>query len=250
MLKPDCPTDKPSRYLYRAGGCTALLFLLYAVVTILIMTLLKGGYPKTAEECFRLFRENRFIALLRIDIVSVIMMPFYYLLFFSLYTSLKTDHELIAKIALFCALVGVTIFLSGINLASIVIVSDKYNSATSPELKNQLLAACEGMLSSDMWINTGATISGILIETGAIIFSVLMLKTRVFARATGWVGVLTHGFDLASTLVGLFFARVKDVFTIVAGPLYIVWFILIGIRFFQLSFIKDVQGNAGLKVRV
>ncbi len=235
MITPGYPIDKPNRYLFKAGGWTSILFLIYSLVTILILVLLDGGYPKTATECFNMLKENRFVALLRLDIVSVVVIPFYYLLFFSIYQALRINYELIAKVALFCTLAGVTIFIAGLNLASIVILSDKYQLATSPEMKQQLLAACESMMANDMWINTGAIIRGILIETGAIIFSVLMLKTMVFNKITGWVGVLTHGFDLLSIVVGLFFLPIKEIFTMVAGPLYIAWFILIGIRLFQLS---------------
>jgi|GEM_PF-812603 len=229
------PKDKPSRILYKAGGWTSILFLVYSLVTILILVFLNGGYPETAKECFDMIRENRFEALLQLDIVSVIAIPFYYLLFFSIYRALKTEHELLAKMALFCTLAGVTIFIAGVNLVSILIVSDKYHMTASPVVRQQLLAACEGMLASDMWINTGAIIRGILIETGAIIFSILMLKTLIFNKFTGWIGIITHGFDLSSIFIGLFYPPIKEIFTMVAGPLYIVWFILIGIRLFKLA---------------
>ena len=235
MIKSNYPTDKPSRYLYKAGGWTSVLFLVYSVVAVLILVLIGEGYPKTATECFEMLKENKFIALLRLDIVSLIVIPFYYLLFYSIYQALKTDYELIAKIALFCTLAGVTVFIADTNLASIITVSNKYHSTSSPEMKQHLLAACEGMLASDMWINTGAIIRGVLIETGAIIFSVLMLKTLIFNRATGWIGLLTHGFDLSSILTGLFLPSAKELFYMVAGPLYIVWFILIGIGLFKLG---------------
>jgi hypothetical protein len=235
MTKSVYPTDKPSRYLYKAGAWTSVLLLVYSFVSILILVLIGEGYPETATECFDMLKENRFIALLRLDIVSVIVIPFYYLLFYSIYQALKTDYELISKIALFCILAGITLFIAGVNQVSILIISDKYHSASSPEMKQQLLAACEGMLASDMWINTGSIIRGILIETGAIIFSVLMLKTLIFSKVTGWVGILTHGFDLSSILVGLFFPPVKEFFTMAAGPLYIIWFILIGVGLFKLG---------------
>lgn len=235
MTNPNFATDRQSRFLYKAGGWTSVLFIMYSFVTVLILVLLNGGYPDSAAECFEMINDNRFAALLRLDIVSVIVIPFYYLLFYSIYQALKKDHEIVSKIALFCTLAGVTIFIAGINLASIIRISDKYHITSSPEMKQQLLAACEGMLASDMWINTGAIIRGILIESGAIIFSILMLKTLIFNKSTGWIGVITHGFDLSSIIAGLFYPPVKDIFTMVAGPLYIVWFILIGIRLFQLS---------------
>jgi hypothetical protein len=228
-------TDKTSRLLYMAGGWTSILFLIYSLVTILILVFLDGGYPDSAKECFEMINENRFIALLQLDLVSIIVIPFYYLLFFSIYQALKKDYELIAKIALFLTLAGVTIFISGLNLASIVKLCDKYYLTTSPELKSQLLAACEGMLVSDMWINTGAILRGIMIEVGAIIFSIIMLKTLVFNKLTGWIGLIIHSFDLLSLLIGLFYLPMKEIFIMVAGPLYIVWFILIGIRLFKIS---------------
>lgn len=235
MNKLNFPTDKPSRLLYKAGGWTSVLFLVYSFASILIMILLDGGYPDSAIECFEMINENRLIALLRLDIISIIVVPFYYLLFYSIYQSLKTDYKLIAKIALFCTLAGVTIFIAGLNITSILILSDKYHMTTSPEMKQQLLAACEGMLASDMWINTGAILRGILIESGAIIFSILMLKTLVFNKATGLVGLITHGFDLLSIIIGIFYTPIKDLFIMVAGPLYIVWFVMIGIRLFRLG---------------
>ena len=235
MTSQNFLTDRPSRLLYKAGAWTSVLFLVYSVVTIIILIGLDGGYPDTATECFEMIHENRFVALLRLDVVSIVVVPFYYLLFFSIYQSLKKDYEIIAKIAFFMTVAGVTVFISGLNLASIIHLSDKYYQTTSPELKNQLLAACEGMLASDMWINTGAIIRGILIESGAIIFSIIMLKTLVFNKATGWVGILTHSFDLLSIVIGLFYAPIKEIFTMVAGPLYIVWFVLIGVRLFKMS---------------
>ncbi len=227
--------DKPNRILFKAGGWTSVLFIFYSIATILILVLLDGGYPDSALKCFEMIHENKFLALIQLDIISVIVVPFYYLLFFCLYQALKEGYELISKIALFLTLAGITVFVSGINLASILHLCDKYYAASSPELRNQLLAACEGMLAADMWVNTGAIIRGILIESGAVIFSVIMLKTAVFGKAAGWVGFFTHGFDLASVVIGLFYAPMKIIFTMIAGPLYFVWFIMIGIRLFQLG---------------
>ncbi|MBN1499806.1 MAG: hypothetical protein JW982_06620 [Spirochaetes bacterium] len=230
--------DRSSRLLYKAGGWTAVLFLAYTFTALLIFAFVGKGYPESALECFDMLNENMFTALLRLDIVSVIVIPFYYLLFFSIYQSLKKNNELFAKIGLFCTLAGVTIFISGLNITSIVILSNKYHMTDSPEMRQHFLAACEGMLAEDMWINTGSIIRGILIEAGAVIFSILMLKTLIFNKATGIVGLLTHGFDFMSIIIGIFYAPMKEIFTMVAGPLYVVWFVMVGIGLFRLSKIK------------
>jgi hypothetical protein len=170
MTTQNYSADKSSRILYKAGEWTSVLFLVCSVATILILALLDGGYPCSASECFKMIHENRFLASIRMDLISIIVIPFYYLLFFSIYCALKKNYELIAKNALFLTLTGVPVFVSGINLAPIVHLSDKYYQTASSELKNHLLAACEGMLAKDMWINTGAIIRGILIESGQLFF--------------------------------------------------------------------------------
>ena len=91
-------TDK---YLYKAGGWVSILFLIYSVATILILALLDGGYPDSALDCFKMIHANRFVALIRMDLISIIIIPLYYLLFFSIYRALKNDSELLSKIALF-----------------------------------------------------------------------------------------------------------------------------------------------------
>ena len=241
MTELNFETDKSSRILYFAGGCTAVLFILYSIITIVIFATVGKGYPESAAECFNMINENRFIALLRLDIASIIVIPFYYLLFFSLYHALKNNCELLAKISLFLILAGVTIFICGLNLTSILILSEKYNNASDPQVKQQLLAACESMLANDMWINTGAKIRGIMIETGALFFSIMMLNTGIFNKLTAVTGIIAHGFDLTSEIVSIFIPPVKDYFSMLAGPLYILWFILIAVRFFQLSMYRFPQ---------
>jgi len=59
-VKSDYPNDRPGRCLYKAGGWTSVLFLVYSFVTILILILLDGGYPETATGCFDMLKENRF----------------------------------------------------------------------------------------------------------------------------------------------------------------------------------------------
>ena len=67
-----------------------------------------------------------------------------------------------------------------------------------------------------------------LIEVGAILISLVMLRSSAFARATARIGLVTHGLDLTQILVGTFVAAVKVPIMVIAGPLYLVWFFLVG----------------------
>jgi hypothetical protein len=62
-----------------------------------------------------------------------------------------------------------------------------------------------------------------------------MLQSKTFGKATAYVGILTHGLDLAHLLIGFFMPRVGVILMAIAGPLYLVWFPLVGRDLFKLS---------------
>jgi hypothetical protein len=70
---------------------------------------------------------------------------------------------------------------------------------------------------------------------GAILICLVMLRGTAFSRTTAWVGLATHGLDLAQMLLGIFVPAVKVAIMVVAGPRYLVWFFLIGRRLIQLG---------------
>jgi len=72
------------RLLYQLGGLTCMILIAYSLFTMLIMVGI-GTPPETIEECFSMLKENRLYGLLRLDILTVFVMPLYYLLFYSIY---------------------------------------------------------------------------------------------------------------------------------------------------------------------
>ena len=113
-------------------------------------------------------------------------------------------------------------------------LSDKYAAATTAAQKEQLSAAGEAILASNMWHGTGAMIGGILMLIAALILSVVMLKSAVFGTGTAYIGILTHGFDLARIVVSFFSLQIGVILMAVAGPLYLVWFPLLARDLFRL----------------
>ena len=53
--------------------------------------------------------------------------------------------------------------------------------------------------------------------------------------ATGYVGIMTHGLDLIHGLVGFVMPKAAFLLMAIAGPLYLVWFALVGRRLLQLG---------------
>ena len=87
----------------------------------------------------------------------------------------------------------------------------------------------------DIWHHTGAFVGAILLQTGAVLICVVMLRGGVFSRATAWLGIVMHGLDLAHIMCGLFMPIAAMVLMAVAGVLYPFWFFLVGRRLLQLG---------------
>jgi hypothetical protein len=142
-------------------------------------------------------------------------------------------------IALIAVFVGVTLLLATPSVFSMMNLSDKYALATTEAQRNQVLAAGEAILASDMWHGTGAIMGSFLIQIGALIFSFVMLRGQIFNKFTAYVGIITHGLDFAHLVFLLILPAIGTTLMIFAGTLYLLWFPLIGIRLIQIG--KDVS---------
>jgi hypothetical protein len=78
-------------------------------------------------------------------------------------------------------------------------------------------------------------VGGLLLQSGAVLISVVMLRSRSFGKAAAWVGILTHGLDLAHILVGFAAPAVGSMIMYAAGPLYLTWFPMVAWKLFRLG---------------
>jgi len=219
--------------LCRAGGIAAFIFLVYCLATMVQMTVL-GGPPPTVVEALRVLQQNKVVGLLRLDFPTVMVLPLYYLLFFSFFAALKDTDRTHAAIGTVLVFLGVTLVLATPTALPLMALSDKYAAATSDAMKAHFLAAGEAVLATDISHGTGAYMGGILVQTGAVWISVVMLR-GVFSKATAYVGIITHGLDLVHIVFVPFLPRVSSVFMIIAGLGYPVWLFLVGRRLLQLG---------------
>jgi len=222
------------RSLCRAGGIASFVFIIYSLITIIILSVF-GGPPNTATEAFSMLQTNRILGLLRMDLLTVIFIPLYYLIFLGIFLALHGKNNPWSIIALLSVFVGVTLFLATPSVLSMLSLSDKYAAATSENQQGQIIAAGEAVLASDMWHGTGAIFGGILIQFGALVFSILMLPGNVFNRVTAYVGIITHVLDFAHFFFLFLIPSFGVILLAIAGTLYLLWFPLIGVRLIRIG---------------
>lgn len=193
-----------------------------------------GTPPNSVEECFSILNENRFLGLLRLDILTVFVNPLYYLLFYSIYLAFKRTHPELDTLSTILVFIGLTLFLSTSSVFEYLNLSDKYALATTDFQKNQLVAAGEAIMESDIWHGTSSLLGGLLLQTGALLISLIMLRSVVFNRLIAYTGVFIFGLDLIHIIIGLFLPTIGNILMVMAGTFYLIWFPLIGLRFFRL----------------
>lgn len=228
------PVASDWRGMCRLGGIAAIILIVYSLATMVQIVLL-GGQPTSAAEAFSLLQHDRVVGLMRLDLPTLVVMPLYYLLFLGLYAALRRMDRANATLATALVFVGVTLVLSTPGALSMIPLSDKYAAATSDAVRMQLQAAGETILATNIWHSTGAMMGGVLAQIGAVLICLVMLRGGVFSKATAILGIAMHGLDLAHIVCGLFVPVAGVVLMAIAGPLYPIWFFMVGRRLLQLG---------------
>jgi hypothetical protein len=218
----------------RVGGLAALVQVACALTTMIVVLTL-GGEPGSASEAFELLQGRRTEGLLRLDFASLISMGAFYLTFFGLYAALRRSGGGHAALATALAFVGITLWLSAHPAFSLLYLSDQHAAAATEARRSQLLAAGEAVFAGNVWHSSAAVMAGLLLPAGVMV-SVLMRRSGLFGPATAWAGIGAFGIDLAHVVVNAFArGNPADILMAIAGPLYLVWFALVGRRLLQLG---------------
>ncbi len=226
--------DLELKKLCKIGGYTCIIFLIYTI-SILPLLFTIGGYPTTAEECFAMLQENRIVGLLRLDLLTIVFIPLYYVIVLGIYAAFRKTNLAYATLTTLLAFAGITLILATPSVLSLLDLSDKFALATTEAERAQILAAGEAIISSDLWHGTGAFIGGVLAESSYVFISILMIRTKTFNQSIGYIGLITHSLDLLHIFVGFYSKDVAAILMVIAGILYVPWLLLLGRRLVQLG---------------
>lgn len=227
-------TEVHAAAFYRLGAWAAVILLIYSLLTMLILVLL-GAAPENAQACFEMIQRNVATALLRLDVLTVLVMPAFCVLYAGLFISMCRECYVLTILSCASAVMGVTLILANASPASLLYLSDQYVAATTESRRALLVAAGEAIISTDMWHGTAAKMGGLLLQLAGVTISVAMLRTAVFSKVIGYSGLVAHGLDLLHIVIGFFAPKVAVLTMAIGGPLYLVWFPLVARRLFQLA---------------
>ena len=134
-------------------------------------------------------------------------------------------------------LIAVTICFASESTFALLYLGDQYVAAPTEMLRAQFLAAGEAVIAADMWHSSGASVSGILLQGGGVIISLVMLRSRDFSKVTAIAGLLGNALDLTQHLLHPFAPSVSATIQMLMGP-----FIWSGFRCWRVT-CSDWQEN-------
>ena len=220
--------DSDWKSLYRVGGVAALLmFVLTLVQSFIFIT---NPPPSTVIDYFTLFQNNKIIGLLDLDLLLIVINVLLVLIYLPLYVALSRFNKSYTLIALVLGLVGTALFFASREATfGMLSLSDQYNAATTYVQRTALLAAGQALLT--IYNGTAFDLSYILGGVVILIFSIVMLQSNVFSKATAYVGIVMGVLMLVPPTVG----TIGLLLSLISLIPTLIWLIPIARRLLQLG---------------
>ncbi len=180
---------------------------------------------------FTQFQSNKLLGLVGLDLMLILGEVFTIPIILALYFALRRAAPSVMTVALTLGLGGIGLFLAVNPTFSMMYLSDQYTAAATQTQQLALLAAGEAL-----WANyNGTAFDVFFIFTGMahLIMGAVMLRSRIFNKATAYVGMVMGLMLLVPGSASL--GTVGTVFSTGAILPSLVWNVLVARRFWQMG---------------
>ena len=215
--------------LYKMAGIAAIVsevVILLGIVTYFIFPYAPG--IKSTESILLLLKSNPLGGLISLDLFLFVGNLFSILLFVALYVSLKPGNESYALVALAVGLIGVVLLIPSRPLVELAALSAQYAAAPSAAAKAQCLATGDALLAA--FNGTGWFMNTLLGGISLLASSILILRGKIYSRATAIVGIITN-----AAVCGFFIPGLGTILLFLSLPVFMIWYFLLAKRFFQMG---------------
>jgi len=215
------------RGIYHAGGYAVIGMLVIMAAQIIIFSVWPP--PDTVEGFFNLFQQNWLLGLLSMDLLYLLNNTVIVLIYLALFFSLRRENEAAMLIGLVLALVGVTAYYASNTCFEMLSLSGQYTAADSEAQRTALLGAGHAMLA--VYKGTAFDSYYILNGIALLIFAVVILRSKVFNKATGYWALAAGILMAIPSTAGM----VGMVFSLLSLVPWAVFAILAARRFFRFA---------------
>lgn len=223
--------------LYKLGGTTALI-----TVVVVLGEIAINYVPGVADasqrtvtvmDWFALFQNHWFLGLRNLGLLNLIGAALLAPTIFAIYAALRRDNEAYAAFGTILFFVGIAVYLASSRAFPMLSLSGQYASATTDAQRSLLVAAGQTMLAE------GQNRAGILlIEFACLVISTVMLRGKVFNKATAYAGIFGNVLLMVVEIILAFARRLPEAGMVIAGGgglSIMIWYLLVGRRLLQLG---------------
>lgn len=249
-------TDRAWRLLYFIGGVAALIAVVFFRRNFGTEMVAFRGFgifdvpavhPSTAVGWFTLLQDDALVGLLLFDVVDLINYALVGLIFLALYAALHRASRSAMAIATAFGLVGIAVYFASNQAFAMLSLSERYAAATTDAQRAMFLAAGEALLAiynpGAIYQGTGYYVGYSLVLLAGLIISAVMLRSRVFNKATAYVGILANALVLTDFIALAFAPALYGLPTVTSAPFRVLWMVLIALGLFRLGRHKPDEGG-------
>jgi len=219
--------------LYNAGAAAALLSVLFFPIQVLVFIV--SPPHDTGSGWFALFQQSKLIALLDLDLLLMVDQVLLILILLAFYGALRRTNESILIVGIVLGLVSVALFIASNPAFAMLSLSEQYATAATAAQRTVFLTAGQVMITT--WEGSAFHAAYLLGSIAPILISAVMLQSRLFSKATAYLGILANGVAL-----GLYVPRIGIYISVFSVVFLWIWYLLIARGLFLLG-----QGKDGLK---
>jgi hypothetical protein len=155
---------------------------------------------------------------------NVLLIP----ILLALYVALRKTNEPFMVLGTMLGFIGIACLFTSNPSVSMYSLSGQYAAATTELQRSLFLAAGQAMLAA--YSGTAYHLSLILGSLALVIICIVMLQSKIFSKATAYMGILANVLAL-----GLYVPKI-GIYILLFSIIFLwVWYVLITRKFFQLG---------------
>lgn len=212
-------------WLYRGGGAAALLTALFLPIQIAVFFVYPP--PDSVTGWFQLFQSNRLAGLLDLDLLLMADQVLTVLMFLALYVLLRRTSQSFMLMGVALGLFSTVLFVAPNPAFAMLSLSNAYTAAAETQ-KAVLLSAGQAVMAQ--WQGSAFQASYLIGSLSSILISAVMLRSGLFSKAAGWMGIASNALAL-----GLYVPVVGVYISIFSVVFLWAWYLLTGLRLLQLA---------------
>ncbi|MEZ4862781.1 MAG: hypothetical protein R3C14_15805 [Caldilineaceae bacterium] len=199
--------------------------------------------PETVIGHFVLLQEHWWLGLLGLDLIYLVANTLLLPMILALYLALRRVNESLMLLGITLVLIGTVALLTSNPLVEMWTLSNRYAAATTTAERTLYLTAGEVYLTG--YTGTAYHAHYILGSIGLLLMALVMLRSPLFGRVAAYTGIVAN-----IVAFGLYVPVIGVALSTISGIAYLIWFVLIIRRLFQLSTVDspgDKLSNGSLQ---